>query len=195
MIIYLHGFNSAGSPENDKVIALKTLDDVHIVTYDSFADPRTILKQIQTEVEDINDKVFVGTSLGGYFAAHLAKHYGVPSVLINPAYAPEESLKALLGITLTNFVSGKRDIMLAETVKAYAEMPSIQKLTDYHIIPLVIIAEDDELLSPQASKKFFSELIVVTTPTGGHRYDQPEQIIDEIQDYLSDALFVTDLDS
>jgi uncharacterized protein len=39
----------------------------------------------------------IGSSLGGYFATHLAEKHGWPAVLLNPAVMPQRDLSAYLG--------------------------------------------------------------------------------------------------
>nr|WP_277396814.1 YqiA/YcfP family alpha/beta fold hydrolase [Paraburkholderia sp. Ac-20336] len=39
----------------------------------------------------------IGSSLGGYFATHLAEKHGWPAVLLNPAVVPQRDLSAYLG--------------------------------------------------------------------------------------------------
>jgi uncharacterized protein len=39
----------------------------------------------------------VGSSLGGYFATHLAEKHGWPAALLNPAVVPQRDLSAYLG--------------------------------------------------------------------------------------------------
>jgi uncharacterized protein len=41
--------------------------------------------------------VLIGSSLGGFFATHLAEKHGWPAVLLNPAVVPQRDLSAYLG--------------------------------------------------------------------------------------------------
>jgi predicted esterase YcpF (UPF0227 family) len=193
MIIYLHGFNSAGTVNNDKVIELQKLDDVYIVTYNTFGNATEIIEKIADEIDDIDDKIFVGTSLGGYFAAQLAKRFHAPAVLINPLFQPEVNLQHFIGVPQVNFVTEERGVLTRPTVASYKALPDISKAEDFSIIPLVIVAENDELIPADLSSEYFKEMIIFKTKDGGHRYNKPKQLISVIQNYLNQAFIVSDL--
>lgn len=193
MIVYLHGFNSAGSVDNDKVIELQKIEDVHIVTYDTFSSATEILDYLIEEVDDIVDPVFIGTSLGGFFAAQLAKVFGAPSVLINPAFMPEINLKEAVGVPQMNYVTGETKTLSQLALDSYAELPDING--GYEIDPLVIVAEDDELIPAHLTREFFYLIGVHSTKDGGHRYNKPKQIIGEIQTYINHTAFAAEINS
>jgi len=85
--VYLHGFNSAYDPVAVKVQALRAIGEAEGVTYNtSNAYPR-IFAELSEQIPR-DEVVLVGTSLGGFWAAEMAKHFGMPSVIINPAIEP-----------------------------------------------------------------------------------------------------------
>lgn len=99
IIIYFHGYGS--SPATDKVQTLKEhFSEVHAFPID--IDPDVSLPYLEQEIDNfimsnINSEkelVFVGTSLGAWYAGRLANKFrldGSRCVLINPAY----SMKAI----------------------------------------------------------------------------------------------------
>lgn len=195
MIVYLHGFNSAGTVNNDKVIELMKLDDVYIITYNTFGNASEIIDKIAGEVDGFTDLIFVGTSLGGFFAAQLAKRFDAPAVLINPLFEPETNLKQFIDVPQANFVTEELRTLTATAVESYAGLPEIANPDKYAIVPLVIIAEDDELIPFALSKEHFQRLILFTTKDGGHRYNKPKQLLSVIQNYLNQAFVATDLNA
>ncbi|MGZ2336899.1 YqiA/YcfP family alpha/beta fold hydrolase [Acinetobacter baumannii] len=50
--------------------------------------------------------MLVGSSLGGYYATHLAERHGLAAILVNPAVAPHRSFDGYLGAQ-TNHYSGE----------------------------------------------------------------------------------------
>lgn len=54
---------------------------------------------------DANALTFIGSSLGGYYATHLAERFGARAVLINPAVRPYDDLQPWRGVQ-TNLHSG-----------------------------------------------------------------------------------------
>lgn len=110
-IIYFHGYGS--SPNTDKVTELrKHFSEVHAFPID--VDPDKSLPYLEEEIDHIlassinSEKplVFVGTSLGAWYAGRLAKLYYTPAVLINPCW----SFKAV-----------KTDLGISEEIKAKYE--------------------------------------------------------------------------
>ena len=104
MLLYIHGFNS--SPQSDK--AVETAQYIqHRFPNLSFIQPQLpsspkaamallcgIVERAKAEGEAL---MFIGSSLGGYFASYLAETYGGKAVLINPAVKPFELFDEFLG--------------------------------------------------------------------------------------------------
>jgi predicted esterase YcpF (UPF0227 family) len=103
-IAYLHGFNSG--PASIKGQQLGNA----IAALPGAARPEYFLPQLShrpteamrtacrwAEAGNRDDLTFVGSSLGGFYATHLAQKYGAKAVLINPAVHPDRDLAAYLG--------------------------------------------------------------------------------------------------
>lgn len=107
-IIYFHGFGS--SPSTDKVTQLKEQFET-VLAFPINVDPEISLPYLEQEIdsyllENLNsdqESVFIGTSLGAWYAGRLAKVFGAKAVLVNPAY----SLDAL-----------KVDLPISDEIKA-----------------------------------------------------------------------------
>jgi uncharacterized protein len=90
-IFYFHGLNS--SPNTDKVSRLKEhFTDVYAFQIDP--DPAVSLPYLHEEITKALKEypgvspIFVGTSLGGWYATELGFEFGASVVAINPSYAP-----------------------------------------------------------------------------------------------------------
>ena len=89
MIVYLHGFNS--SPASGKA---KQLGE-HMASLGREADyfcptlpnsPREAIVHVEAELAQHRATVtLIGSSLGGFYATHLAEKHGWKAVLVNPA--------------------------------------------------------------------------------------------------------------
>jgi predicted esterase YcpF (UPF0227 family) len=102
MIVYLHGFNS--SPQSHKAQVLQ-----HYLESRGFGAryrcpalpplARAALALVEREMAARGDETMclVGSSLGGFYATHLAEKHGTRAVLINPAIDPHIGLRAYLG--------------------------------------------------------------------------------------------------
>ena len=91
-ILNLHGF--LGKADNKNYSALTELfPDVQIISpkLDYIrSSPEEILEKLNKTVENEDDIVFVGQSLGGWFADKLSRKFSAPCVLTNPCYRPYE---------------------------------------------------------------------------------------------------------
>jgi predicted esterase YcpF (UPF0227 family) len=110
-IVYLHGFRS--SPASNKatrlrafVEALPTPPALHVPALQP--RPSVAVREVVEWVEDNarDDVAFVGSSLGGFYATHLAEWFGARAVMINPAVRPYEALESSLGVQ-TNMYTGE----------------------------------------------------------------------------------------
>lgn len=99
LIVYFHGFGS--SPNTDKVVRLKKEADFEVYAFPINIDYDVSIKELEhnidmmlaTDPEQPVKLVFVGTSLGGWWAKKMSKMYQCKAVVINPSVAPNESLK------------------------------------------------------------------------------------------------------
>lgn len=115
-IVYLHGFGS--SPASVKARALvdfvaalpETMRPRLHVPMLQFAPRRavdTVAAWVREQVPDaVHTLTFVGSSLGGFYATHLAERLGTRAVLVNPAIRPYADLVRYAG-TQTNLYTGE----------------------------------------------------------------------------------------
>ena len=111
-LIYLHGFRS--SPASAKATQLRQAVDalpsamrpvLHIP--DLQRSPLAAIAQVAAVIEGAAEPVaLIGSSLGGYYATHLAERYGTRAVCINPAVRPYVDLQPYLGVQ-TNLYTGE----------------------------------------------------------------------------------------
>jgi predicted esterase YcpF (UPF0227 family) len=102
MLVYLHGFNS--SPQSHKARVLRDALDArglaHLYACPALPhEPAAALAAAERVIESHRaaDICLVGSSLGGFYATHLAETHSLRAVLINPAIDPHVGLRAYLG--------------------------------------------------------------------------------------------------
>ena len=105
MIVYLHGFRS--SSQGIKATMLRAAIGVlpaherpALWTPDLPHRPAAAIALVVARLEREADPAaatFVGSSLGGYYATHLAERFGARAVLINPAIRPYDDLRPYKG--------------------------------------------------------------------------------------------------
>lgn len=98
--LYLHGFQSGPqslkAEETRRYLAQHTPDSQWLCPQLS-PYPAQAIHQLHQLCQHQRPDVLIGSSLGGFYATHLAEHYQLPAVLINPAIRPERELQSHLG--------------------------------------------------------------------------------------------------
>lgn len=123
-LLYIHGFNS--SPESHKARQLQAAFG-HLGLAEGLRvpalhhHPRQAIAQLERAIAELGRPVLVGSSLGGYYATHLAERHGLAAILVNPAVAPHRSFDGYLGAQ-TNHYSGETWELTEDHVAALAEL-------------------------------------------------------------------------
>jgi predicted esterase YcpF (UPF0227 family) len=116
-IVYLHGFNS--SPKSVKAHALRGAIDAlpqrerpEYLVPQLPHRPAEAVRAASAAIEgrDASTLTLIGSSLGGYYATHLAERHGTRAVLINPAVRPYEDLQPYLGAQLNPYTGERYDL-------------------------------------------------------------------------------------
>lgn len=100
VFVYCHGYGS--SAKTEKVDRMRAAG-LEVLACNINIDPNIGISDVCNMVDDYLLKnmnaeielVFVGTSLGGWYASKLAKIYGAKSLLINPAFNPSRLLPTI----------------------------------------------------------------------------------------------------
>ncbi|HJV25292.1 MAG TPA: YqiA/YcfP family alpha/beta fold hydrolase [Aromatoleum sp.] len=115
MIIYLHGFRSA--PASIKAQAMLRHMTERGLAHEFWCEqlpvgPKDAIALIETQIARCRATrpelapTLVGSSLGGYYATHLAEKHDLKAVLVNPAVVAPLSLEAYVG-EQTNLYTGE----------------------------------------------------------------------------------------
>lgn len=104
MIVYLHGFRSSPQSFKARLLAARLEELGRAGEWLCPALPVSPAEAIALAEREIGahakpgERVtLIGSSLGGYFATHLAEKHGWRAVLLNPAVAPDRDLSKYLG--------------------------------------------------------------------------------------------------
>lgn len=189
--VYLHGFNSAYDPSSEKVAELSKVGDVLGVTYNTFGTYEEIIAEISAQVSISEDVIFVGTSLGGFWAAEMGSRYGAPSVIINPCIDPFNMLQKYVGTEQTNYVNGEVKTLTQEAVNTY---PATGISRSGRYLPLVLLDMGDEVIDSFETRQALAGFPMVHYAGGSHRFDHIKDAIDDIQTYVNHCSYVELLD-
>ena len=178
MLVYLHGFNS--SPASHKAQVMKAHLEGRglgqLYACPALPDtPREAIRAIETTIAGLNARevTFLGSSLGGFYAAYLAEKLGCRAVLINPAVTPHVGLEAYLG-TQKNLHTG------APYELTRAHLDGWRALLLERIDPeryLLLLETGDEVLDWRAAARKYEGARTVIRDGGDHSLQSfPEHI-------------------
>jgi predicted esterase YcpF (UPF0227 family) len=172
-LIYLHGFGSTGDSEKSR--ALKAAyGEQSVVCPDLPTDPDAVIALVTAIVLENKDYplIFVGTSLGGFYANYFAQRFDAPCVLVNPSTKPSVTMRARLGKN-TNYATGDTFEVTAHDLALFAAMEYATEQDQNGALISLFLAEDDDILDPAVAIKAFPYTKTkVITKDGGHRYEQ-----------------------
>jgi predicted esterase YcpF (UPF0227 family) len=159
MIIYLHGYGSSGNgPKTDLLV--QRFGRENVAAPDLPVNPNQVVAIVNKIVHETKTfpLIFVGSSLGGFWANYFAQLWDAPCIIVNPAILPSEQL-------LRHGVSEK----VADLYKPYEAKLYGDSLNN-NLINL-FAAKDDEIASYENTLKTFPNAkFTEITDTGGHRY-------------------------
>ena len=180
MLVYLHGFNS--SPRSHKAQVLQR----HMVERglrQEYACPALppLARDAVRAIEPFLSKnpCFVGSSLGGYYATHLAEKHGLKAVLINPALDPHVGLRPFLG-PQKNLHTGEpyelREAHLRDWEALY-----VPRITPGRY--LLIVETGDEVLDYRRSVERYAGAEQIVIPGGDHSLQSFPQHLERILEF------------
>ena len=102
MIVYLHGFRSSPRSFKARLLAQRLAERglAHEWLCPELpVSPRESIALVEQLLEDVSPErvSLIGSSLGGYYATHLAERYGYRAALLNPATDPGRDLSHYVG--------------------------------------------------------------------------------------------------
>lgn len=185
MIVYLHGFNS--SPASGKARQLGE----HMARLGRQADyycpalansPCAAIAQVESELARRHPEsvTLIGSSLGGFYATHLAEKHDWKAVLVNPAVHAHLLLRSALG-PQTNWHSGEKweltDAHLAEL--AALDIKRITRPERY----LLLVQTGDEVLDYHDAVAYYAGASQIVEDGGDHGFAGFERHFQTILDF------------
>lgn len=187
-IFYLHGFNAAPYPDSDIVRGISSIPlvkDFTLLGYDPFDQYENIMKKLLDDIEKSakDDFVMVGLSLGGFYAAEIAREKDTKCVLINPGRNPFLHLAPAVGWPMRNFVTGKTNTLSLDSHLSYYRKRIDTK--KHKKRPLFLLDADDRLISARITKRCYeNDSDIVMFPGGNHFFQHTSEALPYIEEYL-----------
>ena len=196
-IIYLHGFASVGNSAKSQAIRA-AFPDTTVIAPDLPVDPDQVIEIVNKLVADAvaaqpdTQLIFVGTSLGGFWANYFAHQYHARAVLVNPSLQPSQTLYAALEKLTVNHKTGE-PVTVTEQ-----DLWKFDKLEDEIIdCPLgddlvdVFLAKDDDVIPWQRVMRQLDDQFrnCTITESGGHRYDTEwNRVVEKIDEIIKQSV-------
>ena len=152
--------------------------------------PLQVLEELSLQIQQLEQVVLVGSSLGGFYATQLASRYHLPAVMINPAIQPWILFRKLFGqdkIPLKVTEQWTLDDTQLNDLEQLAA-PFVQDASKV----LVLLQQDDEILDYREAQRYYSAVthqsMLITETKGNHGMDNFAEKIPMIIQFLSDSI-------
>jgi hypothetical protein len=181
MILYIHGFLSSPQSFKARLIAARLAE---LGMPDGFAcpilagDPSQIVDKIAAAVLASPDEpALIGSSLGGFYATHVAERFGLKTVLLNPAVRPHNLLHGYLGVQ-RNLYTGEEIVVEARHLEELRAL-DVETLSDPARYFLLATTGDEVLDYRHAVEKYRGARQLVIEG-GDHSLDSLSEHLDEV---------------
>jgi predicted esterase YcpF (UPF0227 family) len=172
-IAYLHGFNSGpasikGRQLGHAIAALpKAIRPEYFLPQLSHRPAEAMRTACRwAEAGDRDQLTFVGSSLGGFYATHLAETYGARAVLINPAVHPDRDLAPYLGEQRNHYTGEVYEL----TAGHFAELSAFKVARVAAQRYLLLVQTGDEVLDYRVAVAFYAGAWQFVQGGGDHSF-------------------------
>jgi predicted esterase YcpF (UPF0227 family) len=181
LILYLHGFRSAPASHKATALAARMAQrglGERFVCPQLPVSPRAAIAVAEELIGASAAPVtLVGSSLGGYYATHLADRHGLKAALVNPAVVAHLSLAEFVGHH-TNLYSGEAfDFTAAHIDELRAlEVPRISRPERYWLL----VETGDEVLDYRQAVARYAGARQTVLSGGDHSFTRWSAYLDEL---------------
>ncbi len=184
MLVYLHGFNSSPASGKAKQLAEHLARVGRPADYLCLAlpnNPREAIAQVEAGLVRHNGPVtLVGSSLGGFYATHLAEKHGWKAVLVNPAVHAHVLMRGALG-PQTNWHTGEKWLFTEAHLNELAalDVPAISRPERY----LLLAQTGDEVIDYREAVAYYAGARQIIEDGGDHGFTGFERHFQTILDF------------
>lgn len=174
-IFYFHGFNSGEQSSTFSQIKA-VFPNIKLVKYNFMESGKAyseIERFLQGQTLDDLNTVFIGSSLGGYWANLFCSIFGIQTILINPSLKPGNSLLKYVG---QEFIyNGIHYRFTDENAKGYKEISP-------KVYPRVVFLglQDDVVDYHETEKILSSHAQFIYLPDEGHQLQNLQPVLEMI---------------
>ena len=184
-ILYFHGFKSSSKSskaQSLKNFIAKNTKNTKIIIPDLDDNFQNAHNQIEELIRlSGSNIVFMGSSLGGYYASYFSQKFKKKAVLINPAVHPLKDFEVHLGEN-ENYSSGNKFNISSKEI-SFVRTLSYKKLLTPNDL-LILLESGDEILKYNKSASYFSGAYIDIAFGGNHSYSSFKSKFHKIQKFL-----------
>jgi len=184
-IFYFHGF--ASSANSTKALVFQNFIkkrfpnvQLHVPNIDNSIEKSFV--QLEDLVnKNSTNKLFMGSSLGGFYASYFAEKYNSKAVLINPASNPYRGMEMYLGKNI-NYSTNEEFYLTKEDLEVLEEknVSSINNPSNY----LVLVETGDEVIPFKYTLEFYKGCNFCVVNGGSHSFDSFQDKLEIIGSFL-----------
>lgn len=184
MLLFIHGFGSSG--RGDKARLLRSWCQEQNMSFMAPSLPNIPELAIETlqEIIEVTQKHepvgLVGSSLGGFYATWLAKHYQLPYVLVNPSVEPYVTLEKAIGKAVNFHDQSSYEWNAQHTASLLqfkVEQPPTKRC-------LLMVQTGDELLDYRQAVNYYSAAEQLVEEGGNHGFTGFNRHLAKITNFL-----------
>ncbi len=190
-IIYLHGFQS--SSRSQKAQALQQFLErkpelAHISCFspDLPFSPEQTLTCIKRLMAEKQRPVFMGSSMGGFYAAWASQLFNCPAVLINPVAFAESIFEGLIDQQIENIYTGEKHLFVQQDLNVLKSISA--EALQYPEKIYCFLEKGDEVLDYRLAEKKYKLCKQKVISGGDHRFQNFERFLPEMLDFYQQAL-------
>jgi predicted esterase YcpF (UPF0227 family) len=184
-ILYFHGFKSSsdsGKAQDFKKFIENKTSQTKIIIPDLEDDFKKAHKQIETLIDKNSPNIlYMGSSLGGYYALYFAQLNKAKSVLINPAIAPLNDFEIHLGKN-ENYATGNKFTISKDDISYIRSLHHKKILEPKN--NLILLESGDEILNYSESTSYFRGSYIDIFYGGNHSYTSIKEKFTKIKGFF-----------
>ena len=185
-ILYLHGFASSSNSNKAKILSsyiskISSNSKLMIPNLDN--NFKKAVSQIELLIKNSDQPIsFIGSSLGGYFAAYFASIENAKAILINPAIPPLKGFDEYLGEN-KNYSTGQKFLIEEEDIKFLRQLLTKKYLNKENT--MVLMESGDDVLEYKKTSKYFEGCHIDIVFGGSHSYESMGEKLKKISNFLN----------
>ncbi|MFK8019652.1 MAG: YqiA/YcfP family alpha/beta fold hydrolase [Pseudomonadales bacterium] len=187
LVLYVHGFQS--SPQSAKAQQCKkylqrSSPELEFLAPQIPSYPLQAIRLLKAIIERNAGRrvVLLGSSLGGYYALHLAQHFGLRAALINPSIYPFKTIAQYLGPQINPYTN--EQFTLQERHISELQNMQVRLQADEYQNFLLLLQTGDETLDFTEASAYLCGARAIIEYGGNHSFVGFNRWLPEIMAFL-----------